>query len=206
MKSGTFAEDFAGAACGVSSARRFVRSVRCGLLRVPDRVGARELARFEHEGLRRATLAGSDVAHRAAGGDRGIFVDHFLRGRRVAREFVAMLDQQPVRALAAFAIALHAHQHPAALQALAREHEFQLAFAQLLLRPTAARAAASSRGPTTARCRRRTGPSGSCLRSRRSRAGGLPLRRRGACPAESSEGPRVTAQDLKTPSSSRRRS
>jgi hypothetical protein len=43
-----------------------------------------------------------------------------------------MLDQQPVRALAAVAIALHAHEYPAALQALAGKQEFQLALAQLL--------------------------------------------------------------------------
>ena len=45
----------------------------------------------------------------------------------LAREFVAMLDQQPVGALAAVAVALHPHQHPAAMQLVAVQGEFQIA-------------------------------------------------------------------------------
>ena len=39
----------------------------------------------------------------------------------LARIFVAMLDQQPVGALAAVAVMTHPHQHPAAVQLLAMQ-------------------------------------------------------------------------------------
>src|SRR5258707_5495734 len=42
---------------------------------------------------------------------------------------VAMLDQKPVAAVA-FAVVQHAHDHPAALQLLAREREFQFALSK----------------------------------------------------------------------------
>jgi hypothetical protein len=102
------------------------------LLGIPDGVRACQLARVEHEGLRRTALASRDVAHRTTGRHGSIFVEQLLRGRGVAHEFVTMLDEQPVRALAVVAIAFHAHQHPAALQALAGHRELQLALAQLL--------------------------------------------------------------------------
>src|SRR5262249_38909851 len=47
--------------------------------------------------------------------------------------YVAMLDEQPVSALAAVAITTHTHEHPASMHALAFHHEFQFALAQLLL-------------------------------------------------------------------------
>ena len=83
--------------------------------------------------------------HRAAGGDRAVLRPSICRSRSRA-EFVAMLDQQPVGALAAVAVALHAHEHPAALQLLAGEHELELALAQLRL----GRRSAPSRQPVAA--------------------------------------------------------
>ena len=47
---------------------------------------------------------------------------------------VAVLDQQPVGALAAHAVVLHAHEHPAALQPLAFQREFQVAAFQPVMR------------------------------------------------------------------------
>ena len=52
---------------------------------------------------------------------------------RIDGVFVAVLDQQPVGTLAAVAVVLHAHQDPAAVQALALEREFQIALRQSLL-------------------------------------------------------------------------
>ena len=47
--------------------------------------------------------------------------------------FVAMLDQQPVGALAAVAVVLQPNQDPAAAQPLPGEREFQLAAGERLL-------------------------------------------------------------------------
>ena len=41
-----------------------------------------------------------------------------------------MFDEQPVRTLAAVAVACHAHEHPASLELLARHHELQIAIAE----------------------------------------------------------------------------
>ena len=65
--------------------------------------------------------------------------------RVVGRPLVLVLDRQPVVALAAVAIVLHAHQHPAALQ-LASQDELQLALAQRRLDVVVA-SAPRSRGP-----------------------------------------------------------
>src|SRR5688572_21729284 len=48
-----------------------------------------------------------------------------------------MLDEQPVVALAGLAVALHAHQRPLTMQALAFEQEFQAAGLQRLARGSA---------------------------------------------------------------------
>ena len=84
-------------------------------------------------GFGAAALAGGDLRHRAAGGDRAVLVQHRV-AIAVARILVAVLDQQPVGSLAAGAIVLHPHQHPAAVQPLAVEREFEVA-----LRPAPAR-------------------------------------------------------------------
>src|SRR6185437_8900930 len=41
--------------------------------------------------------------------------------------FIAMLDQEPVGAIAAIAVVAHAHQHPASLQLVAIEAELEIA-------------------------------------------------------------------------------
>src|SRR6185503_8756022 len=48
----------------------------------------------------------------------------------LARKLIAMLDQQPIVALATVAVMFHAHEHKTALQLLTREREFQLSLAQ----------------------------------------------------------------------------
>ena len=53
---------------------------------------------------------------------------------------VVALDQQPVGALAALPVMAQAHEHPAALQLLARQGELQLALAQRLWRDRRPRA------------------------------------------------------------------
>ena len=50
------------------------------------------------------------------------------------REGVPMLDEEPVRALAAEAIAAHAHEHPAAVQPFALELELKIARGERALR------------------------------------------------------------------------
>src|SRR5581483_7340723 len=44
----------------------------------------------------------------------------------LARIFVAMLDQKPVGALAAVTVMPHTHQHPASMQLVAMQAEFQI--------------------------------------------------------------------------------
>ena len=50
---------------------------------------------------------------------------------------VLVFDQEPVRGLAARPVALHAHQHPASMQAFALKDEFHLALLQGLQRVSA---------------------------------------------------------------------
>src|SRR5262245_54049058 len=100
---------------------------------MPDRVRCSGPA-AQHERLRSCAFAGSNLLHVATGGDRAILV-----GDRIAVVTgicIAVFDQKPVVAAAAVALAIlpHAHQHPAALELLARKGEFQLALAKGLFR------------------------------------------------------------------------
>ena len=97
----------------------------------PRRHRPRGLAR--DEGRRRLALAGRDRVQAAAGGD-GFGVRQEGIAVALAGGVVAVLDQQPVGALAAPAVVLHAHEHPAALQPLAFQSEFQVAALQPLMR------------------------------------------------------------------------
>ena len=125
---------------------------------------------------------------------------------RFDREFVAMLDQQPVGAFAPFPVVGHPHQHETAMKSLAVKGEFQIALGERLLRTFL-----SFRLPVAAIPKHNGSAAILTFRDRAFEIAivermilnldGEPL---AAC--GSSEGPRVTAQDLKTPSSSSRRS
>ena len=93
---------------------------------VPHR--ARRALLVRHEGRRRAAGAERDLLQAAARCDGLVPQQLFLVA--LMGEFVAMLDQQPVGSLAAEAVAAHAHQHPAAAQALTFQGEFELALFQ----------------------------------------------------------------------------
>src|SRR4029453_6173123 len=87
------------------------------------------------ERSRTPSLASRDCVHRATGGHGGVIVqDRVLPS--LARERVAMLDQQPVGALLVLPIA-HAGEDPATLELLAFQSEIQLALAVRLLRVVA---------------------------------------------------------------------
>ena len=101
------------------------------LVALPDGAGAALLA--GHEGLGRFAGAQPDFLQGASGGDRfGIFQDLVVVA--LVRGGVAMLDQQPVGALAALAVPLHAHQHPAPLEPLAHQAELEIAALQPVMR------------------------------------------------------------------------
>jgi hypothetical protein len=85
------------------------------------------------ERLWRPALAFGDLLHRSARGDRAVLVEDVV-GLALPGEFVAVLDQEPVGALAAIAVALHPHQHPAAMQLFAVQGEFQVALLEPALR------------------------------------------------------------------------
>ena len=95
-----------------------------------------------HERRRRPPGAEGDLLQGPSRGDRlGILQKRVLVA--LVGELVAMLDQQPVcaailtigaTATTLVAVPLHAHQHPAAMQTLALEDEFQVAFLQPLVR------------------------------------------------------------------------
>ena len=87
------------------------------------------------ERSRTPSLASRDVVHRATGGHGGVLVqDRVLPS--LARERVAMLDQQPVGALFALPIT-HPGENPASVELLALQGEIQLALAVRLLRVVA---------------------------------------------------------------------
>src|SRR5438874_4657406 len=92
---------------------------------MPHRVGCGCFA-GEHEGLRSPAFAGSNLLHAASGGYRAVLISDRIAA--FALMSVAVLDQKPVVAVAAVALAIlpHAHEHPTALQLLAREHEFEV--------------------------------------------------------------------------------
>ena len=93
---------------------------------MPDRIGLAAPALRGHERFWRTALAGGDFFHRAARGDGAILVENIV-GLAFFGELVAVLDQQPVGALAAAAVVAHAHQHPTAVQLLAIQRELQVA-------------------------------------------------------------------------------
>ena len=73
---------------------------------------------MQHERLRLSALARSNGLHRAAGRDGVVILikDRCAAGRD--GEFVAVLDQEPVGALAAVTIVGHADEDETAMQAL----------------------------------------------------------------------------------------
>ena len=108
------------------------------LVALPHRAGRALLA--GHERRRRAPLAERDLLQGPSRGDRlGVFQKRILVA--LMGELVAMLDQQPVGALAApastfIAVPFHAHQHPAAVQAFALKDELEVALLQAFVRIT----------------------------------------------------------------------
>src|SRR4051812_40136483 len=94
---------------------------------MPDRVGRSPLA-SQHERLRPAALTGSDLLHCAAGGHGSIFVGNRIATFALAA--IAMLDQEPVIAVAAAVLPVmsHPHQNPASLQFFTRKCEVQISF------------------------------------------------------------------------------
>ena len=103
-----------------------------GAVAVPYRVGLARRSGREHERLGPPSFAVGNLLHRAAGGDRAILAEHGLAAR-VRGVCVAMLDQQPIGALAAELIAAHAHQDPTALELVTLQREFQIARLQCVL-------------------------------------------------------------------------
>ncbi len=108
--------------------------LRQPLVRVPDGIGSRRLVHPQHEGLGCLALAFRDRRHGAARGHRCVDGEHAAALVGVDRLVVAMLDEQPVRPFAAELVAFHAHQHEAALEPLAGQHELQLAVGERLFR------------------------------------------------------------------------
>ena len=133
-------------------------------------------------GLRRLALAGGDLAPcvRPEATERVVLLEQRVVVALV-RALVAMLDQQPVGALAVAARGPASCAPAPSCHAAARPPATNFR-SPLLQRLRADRPRApSSRGPTAAPCRRRTGPWGWCLRSRRSRADGPRPRPPAAC-------------------------
>ena len=118
-----------GSQCGCLPAR--ARVGRFAAVRVPDRVGLC-LALGQHERLWRLALALRDLRHRSSRSHGAILFQDVV-GLAFLGEFVAVLDQEPVGALAAVAVALHPHQHPAAVQLVAMQREFQVALLEAAL-------------------------------------------------------------------------
>ena len=107
------------------------RVSRIAPVRVPDRVSLR-LALGQHERFRRLALALRDLRHRPSRGHGAILLQDVV-GLAFFGVFVAVLDQEPVGALAAVAVALHSHQHPASVQLVAVQDEFQVALLEAAL-------------------------------------------------------------------------
>src|SRR6516165_6498294 len=98
---------------------------RLAAVRMPNRIGLSAARSGRHEWFWRLALAAGDLLHRATGGDRPILLQDVI-GLAFPRILVAVLDQEPIGALLAAAIA-HAHQHPAAVQLVALQRELQVA-------------------------------------------------------------------------------
>ena len=99
---------------------------------IPDLRGLGAGRRPQHERLRRTSLALGDLLHRASRCRRRILVEDRVLFP-FTRIIVAVLDQKPVEALAAGAVVFHPHQHPFAVQLLAFQREFEVAFLEALL-------------------------------------------------------------------------
>ena len=73
-----------------------------------------------------------DLRHRSPRGHGAIILQEVV-GLAFSGVFVAVLDQEPVGALAAVAVAPHPHQNPAALQLVAVQGELQVALLEAAL-------------------------------------------------------------------------
>ena len=102
------------------------------VVRMPHRVGPPAAGPRRHERLWGLAFAGGDLIHAAPGSDRSIGIQNVI-GLALPGIFVAMLDQKPIGALAPLAIVAHAHQHPAAVQLVTVQREFQVALPKPLL-------------------------------------------------------------------------
>ncbi len=71
---------------------------------------------------------GGDLFQRTAGGDAARVVDNDRVTALRHRRGVALLDQEPVLVVPAGMFSAHPHQRPLAVQFLAVEHEFEIAF------------------------------------------------------------------------------
>jgi hypothetical protein len=91
------------------------------------------LAALQHEWLRLAALARSNSLHGSAGCDGGIILIKDCGAAGGHGKFVAVLDQEPVCALAPFPIVGHADQDEAAMQPLALKNKLEIALRQRLL-------------------------------------------------------------------------
>src|SRR5262245_33332021 len=94
---------------------------------MPDGARVGSLGSGGHEWLGAAALAGRDLIHAASGCNRAVLGKESIC--ILAFEAVAMLDEEPVVALLAWA-ALHAHEYPAAPELLSGDSEFQIALSQ----------------------------------------------------------------------------
>ena len=120
-------------------------------------------------------------------------------------ELVAVLDQQPVGALAAVAIVLHPHQHPAAMQPLALEDEFEVALGERFLGRAPPFGLPVAAVPELDRAAAILALGDGAFEIAIVERMVFDLDRQ-ALVVGIERGPRVTAQDLKTPSSSSRKS
>jgi hypothetical protein len=117
---------------GIGPARPAARRVRTrALLRAPARAGSdgQLSGGAQHERLWCRSAARGDLREGPAGGDRVIRRKQFA-GMGLTSGRVAMLDEQPVDALAR---AAHAHQHPLPAQPPALQGELQLSRLQCAL-------------------------------------------------------------------------
>ena len=76
----------------------------------------------------------SAICVQAPAGSDGLIGVQNVVGFALFGEFVAVLDQQPVGALAAVAVMAHPHQYPTAMQLVAIQREFQVALLEALFR------------------------------------------------------------------------
>ncbi len=100
-------------------------------IRMPHRIRPRARGLCRHERLGRPALAARDLRHAASRGDGFILVQDVV-GLALFGVLIVVLDQEPVGALAACAVVAHPHQHPAAMQLVAMQGEFQVAFLEAL--------------------------------------------------------------------------